>query len=96
MSQRIWFLIKFFLFHLLIFVGLRALFFATFEGSSPDYDIEQLKKAIYLGLKFDIRMALALLIPVYILGYFPFFNHIKSCYLLRFIKYDFLRFMKLF
>lgn len=74
MNQRIYFLLKLFLVHLIFFTLFRVGFYFIFEANYPNINPEQLRKAFYLGTKFDVRLAFVLIAPVWLLGYIPFLN----------------------
>ena len=59
---------------LLVFGGFRVAFFIAFRGTLAGASAADLAKAFYLGTKFDLRLALLLLLPLAILGWFPLFD----------------------
>ncbi len=78
MNQRIYFLIKLFLVHFLSFTAFRIIFYFAFANAQSNFSSEDLRQAFYLGTKFDIRFALILITPVWILGYLPWLNPIRG------------------
>lgn len=78
LHQRLYFLLKLFLFQFLFFFGLRVIFYFTFKSTATTFSHHDLVEALYLGGKFDIRLAFILIIPVWFLGYLPFLNPLRS------------------
>lgn len=51
-------------------VFFRLVFFIAFKGSNDlPYSFHELKKALYIGFKFDLRAAILLSLPMWFLGY---------------------------
>jgi phosphoglycerol transferase MdoB-like AlkP superfamily enzyme len=59
---------------LVVFEALRAVFFVAFRETLAGASWEDLARAWYLGSKFDLRLALLLLLPLALLGWIPFFD----------------------
>jgi phosphoglycerol transferase MdoB-like AlkP superfamily enzyme len=53
-------------------------FFLVFQDSATTFTQDDLLKALYLGAKFDMRLAFIMIIPVWFLGYIPFLNPIQT------------------
>ncbi len=66
------------LLNFVLFVLLRAVFLAVFRDSSAPLATEDLLKAFYLGTKFDLRLALLVVLPVALLGWLPGLNIVRS------------------
>jgi phosphoglycerol transferase MdoB-like AlkP superfamily enzyme len=76
--QRMYLLAKLVIFYFLFFFGLRIAFFLVFKGTATVFPQEDLTKALYLGAKFDLRLAFILIIPVWFLGYFHFSDPLQK------------------
>lgn len=61
-------------FYFLLFVALRAIFYFVFNRTAQDYRGSDLAKAFQIGLSFDLRLALALVLPLAVLSWIPFLN----------------------
>ncbi|HKW38387.1 MAG TPA: LTA synthase family protein [Burkholderiales bacterium] len=59
---------------LLLFGAFRLAFFAAFRETLAGAPAADLARAFYLGTKFDLRLALLLLLPLAVLGGFPLFD----------------------
>jgi phosphoglycerol transferase MdoB-like AlkP superfamily enzyme len=59
---------------LLVFGAFRVAFFAAFRETLAGASGGDLAKAFYLGTKFDLRLALLLLLPLAVLGWIPLFD----------------------
>src|SRR5882672_9954837 len=59
---------------LLVFGAFRLAFWAAFRETLAGASWEDLAKALYLGSKFDLRLALLLLLPLALLGWIPLFD----------------------
>src|SRR5210317_27141 len=64
----------------LIFVALRAVFYFGFSevGQTVHPDPGTLYETLYIGIKFDLRLALILSLPVYLLTWLPCYNVLRS------------------
>ena len=71
---------------LLLFVIMRAIFYFGFSevGSSIHPDANTLLKTLYIGFKFDLRLAILVCLPLLVLSFFPRWNVVTS---------DFVRYM---
>ena len=71
---------------LLLFVIMRAIFYFGFSevGSSIHPDTNTLLKTLYIGFKFDLRLAILVCLPLLVLSFFPRWNVVTS---------DFVRYM---
>ena len=65
---------------LLIFVALRAVFYFGFSdvGQTIHPDPAVLYQTLYIGIKFDLRLALILSLPVFLLTWLPRYNVLNS------------------
>lgn len=65
---------------LLIFVALRAVFYFGFSevGETLHPDPSILYQTLYIGVKFDLRLALLLSLPVFLLTWLPRYNVLNS------------------
>ena len=73
-SRRINFIFKNILIFLLLLITFRIFFFLFFNSSSENYTILVLLKAFFIGIKFDLRLAVLLCFPHMILSLFPYAN----------------------
>ena len=62
---------------LVVFEAFRAVFWVAFRETLADASWGDLLKAVYLGSKFDLRLALLLLLPLALLGWIPLFDPAK-------------------
>ena len=64
----------------LIFVVLRAVFYFGFSevGKTLHPDPGTLYETLYIGIKFDLRLALILSLPVFLLTWLPRYNVLRS------------------
>jgi len=64
----------------LIFVALRAVFYFGFSevGQTLHPDPGTLYETLYIGIKFDLRLALILSLPVFLLTWLPRYNVLRS------------------
>jgi phosphoglycerol transferase MdoB-like AlkP superfamily enzyme len=61
-----------------VFSVFRIAFWATFHATAPNVPAADLAKAFYLGLKFDLRLAMLLTLPVLLLSWLPGFEPVRS------------------
>jgi phosphoglycerol transferase MdoB-like AlkP superfamily enzyme len=61
-----------------IFAALRGCFWAIFHEASADAAWTEVATALYLGLKFDLRLALLICLPLTLLGWIPHFDPTRS------------------
>jgi len=54
-----------------VFAGLRILFWAVFHEATANASWADVLKALYLGFKFDLRLALVIGLPLALLGWIP-------------------------
>jgi phosphoglycerol transferase MdoB-like AlkP superfamily enzyme len=57
--------------NLVVFVAFRVAFWVAFRDTLAGASWDDLAKAFYLGSKFDLRLALLLLLPLAVLGWIP-------------------------
>ena len=57
-----------------VFAALRIVFWAAFHEASAGASWADVLKALYLGFKFDLRLALLLGLPLALLGWIPIFD----------------------
>ena len=57
--------------NLVVFVAFRVVFWVAFRETLAGASWDDLAKAFYLGSKFDLRLALLLLLPLAVLGWIP-------------------------
>ncbi|MCK0152712.1 LTA synthase family protein [Alcanivorax sp. S6407] len=74
-----------------LMVILRALFYFGFSEvpTTPGIDQSAVIDALGVGLRFDLRLALLMMLPLAALAYLPFFNLINSA-LMRFLAHAYL------
>ncbi|MBE9516111.1 MAG: LTA synthase family protein [Proteobacteria bacterium] len=82
MIQKIPALLRYALFVTLIFVvlfsGLRLVFWAYFSDPSQDIPASTIIKSFYIGYKFDLRLALFVVAPMLLLGWIEQLSPIRS------------------
>jgi phosphoglycerol transferase MdoB-like AlkP superfamily enzyme len=66
------------LLYLVVFSSLRAAFWLAFHNPADEPGAATLLQSFYLGLKFDLRLALLLNLPVALLGAFPALSPFRS------------------
>src|SRR5712671_2318907 len=59
---------------LVVFAAFRGVFWAAFHEALASASWADLLKALYLGFKFDLRLALLLCLPLALLGWMPLFD----------------------
>jgi phosphoglycerol transferase MdoB-like AlkP superfamily enzyme len=79
-SRRIRFLAGTIALFLGLFLILRAIFYFGFSevGNSIHPDTDTLLKTLYIGFKFDLRLAILLVLPVFVMAYLPRYNLVSS------------------
>jgi phosphoglycerol transferase MdoB-like AlkP superfamily enzyme len=79
-SRRIRFYIGTIALCLLMFSFLRAVFYVGFSevGDSIHPDFQALFETLYIGFKFDLRLACLITLPLMVLGLLPYFHIAKS------------------
>src|SRR6266571_4772347 len=60
--------------NLVVFAAFRGIFWAAFHEALANASWADLLKALYLGFKFDLRLALLLWLPLALLGWIPLFD----------------------
>src|SRR6266508_5892659 len=60
--------------NLVVFAAFRVTFWAAFHEALANASWADLFKALYLGLKFDLRLVLLLLLPLALLGWIALFD----------------------
>ncbi len=60
--------------NLAVFAAFRVVFWAAFHAASADASWADVLAALYLGFKFDLRLALILCLPLALLGWIPLFD----------------------
>lgn len=61
-----------------VYAALRLCFWATYREASADAAWTDVLTALYLGLKFDLRLALVVCLPIALLGWLPPFDPTRS------------------
>jgi phosphoglycerol transferase MdoB-like AlkP superfamily enzyme len=64
--------------NMLIFTLFRVIFWALFRSTAPEALASDFLWALYLGLKFDLRLSLLICLPVLALSWIPALNFIRS------------------
>jgi len=82
-SRRIQFLFKSIIVYFLLLVLLRIIFFLIFNSESETYTLGNLFKAFLIGIRFDLRLAVLVNIPLMIFCALPFVNIIHSVWTRR-------------
>ena len=63
--------------NLVVFVAFRVVFWVAFRETLAGASLGDLAKAFYLGSKFDLRLALLLLLPLALLGWIPLLDPLR-------------------
>jgi len=82
-SRRIQFLFKSIIIYFFLLVLLRILFFIIFNSESETYTLGNLIKALFIGIRFDLRLAVLVNIPLMIFCAMPVVNVIHSIWVRR-------------
>jgi len=82
-SRRIQFLFKSIIVYFLLLVLLRIIFYLIFNSESETYTLGNLLKALLIGIRFDLRLAVLVNIPQMIFCAIPFVNIIHSAWMRR-------------
>ena len=82
-SRRIQFLFKSIIVYFLLLVLLRIIFYLIFNSESETYTLGNLFKALLIGIRFDLRLAVLVNIPLMIFCAMPFVNIIHSVWMRR-------------
>jgi len=82
-SRRIQFLFKSIIVYFLLLVLLRIIFYLIFNSESETYTLGNLFKAFLIGIRFDLRLAVLVNIPLMIFCALPFVNIIHSVWTRR-------------
>ena len=82
-SRRIQFLFKSIIVYFLLLVLLRIIFYLIFNSESETYTLGNLFKALLIGIRFDLRLAVLVNIPQMIFCAIPFVNIIHSAWMRR-------------
>ncbi len=75
------FLLNVVLLNLVLFSLFRVAFWAYFNNPSDPVPGEDLLYSFYLGLKFDLRLVLLMILPLFVLGGLRFFSPFESRYM---------------
>jgi len=83
-SRRIRYICRIVLLYFTLFALFRGLFYFGFSGIGSDQSatLDDTLQALYIGLKFDLRLALLVTLPVVLLAFFPYFNLLR-CSIVR-------------
>ncbi|MCF6283248.1 MAG: sulfatase-like hydrolase/transferase [Candidatus Polarisedimenticolaceae bacterium] len=83
-SRRIRYIGRIVLLYFTLFALLRGLFYFGFSGIENDQGAtaDDILWALYIGLKFDLRLALLATLPVALLAFLPYFN-LVTCAVVR-------------
>ncbi len=82
-SRRIQFLFKSIIIYFLLLVLLRIIFFSIFNSESETYTLGNLFKALFIGIRFDLRLAVLVNIPLMIFCAMPIVNVVHSIWMRR-------------
>ncbi|HEY0635725.1 MAG TPA: sulfatase-like hydrolase/transferase, partial [Gammaproteobacteria bacterium] len=66
------------LFYVALFSAARIAFWLYFDNPNDPLSSSDLLQALYIGLKFDLRIALLVLLPLLLLGWLPFLSPLRS------------------
>ncbi|MFK8137623.1 MAG: LTA synthase family protein [Bdellovibrionales bacterium] len=73
-TPRVQIFFRFIAFHWFILVAYRVLFFLVFKPSTQQITDPNIWKALYLGVKFDLRLTMWILLPLLLLSWLPYIN----------------------
>ena len=76
--RLIGFIVAISLLTLLILFGMRLIFWFTFNNPADPVPISDLIYSFYLGTKFDLRLTLYVLIPLFVLGWIEFLSPFRN------------------
>jgi len=82
-SRRIQFLFKSIIIYFFLLVLLRILFFIIFNSDSETYTLGSLIKALFIGIRFDLRLAVLVNFPLMIFCTMPIVNVVRSIWVRR-------------
>ena len=82
LSRRINFIFRNILTFFLLLIIFRISFFLFFNSTSESYTFLTLIKAIFIGIKFDLRLAVMISLPHFILSVIPYVN-LTNSYLVK-------------
>lgn len=87
-SRRLQFLAGITALYLLLFLLLRGIFYFAFSevGDSVHPDFGTLLQTLYIGFKFDLRLAILVTLPLFVLAYLPRINLTTSAALRKFCR----------
>ena len=86
-SRRYRFILSTAFFLFLAFLILRILFLMVFRSQMNSLSGTEIWKAFFIGVRFDLRLALLIMLPVVAVSLLPFFNLVKFPVLQRLTKY---------
>ncbi len=72
---------------LAVFAAFRLVFWAVFHSASADAPRADVLTALYLGLKFDLRLALILCLPLALLGWIPLLHPARRAARIAWLAY---------
>ncbi len=77
-SRRLQYLFSIIAVYWILFIILRISFYFAYRGVSGDYEFSELVKTFFMGIRFDLRLAILISLPLILLSMIPFFNLTSS------------------
>jgi len=77
-SRRLKYLFSVIVLYWILFIIFRLSFYFVYRGVSGEFEFIELVKAFFIGIRFDLRLAIVISIPLIILSVIPFFNLTNS------------------
>lgn len=73
-SRRLKYLFSAIAIYWILFIILRISFYFVYRGVSGDIEFSELVKAFLMGIRFDLRLAIMISLPLILLSMIPYFN----------------------
>lgn len=73
-SRRLKYLFSVIAIYWILFIILRISFYFVYRGVSGDIEFSELVKAFLMGIRFDLRLAIIISLPLILLSMIPYFN----------------------
>jgi len=80
MTRLINFLVKLTFLEVILFTVFRIIFFIFFKHYGIDLSTSDILYSFWIGFRFDLQLAILILLPVFLLGGIPFFGIFKSTF----------------
>ncbi|NHZ86105.1 MAG: sulfatase-like hydrolase/transferase, partial [Planctomycetia bacterium] len=77
-SRRLQYLFSIITIYWILFIILRISFYFAYRGVSGDFEFSELVKAFFMGIRFDLRLAILIFLPLIVFSMIPFLNLTSS------------------